>query len=79
MTQEAGTRLPTIVKIAVALTFYNSFVLFEELVLDRHGLRRYLPLYRFGKFCIWDLGAIAVILIVVFGGLHLSRRIRPSR
>ncbi len=37
MTQEA-TRLPTLVKVAVALTFFNSFVLLEELVVDRQGL-----------------------------------------
>ncbi len=66
MTLEAKSRVPLLVRIAVVVTFYNSFVLFEELVVDRRGLWRYLPLYKLGQFCIWDLAAIVGISLVVF-------------
>jgi hypothetical protein len=56
------TRLPWIVKIAVALTFFNSWVLFEETIVDRHGLWRYMPFYKVGLFCAWDLAALLIIV-----------------
>ena len=58
-------RLPLIVKVAVALTFFNSWVLFEETVIDRHGLWRFLPFYHVGLFCAWDVLALAVIIAAV--------------
>ena len=77
---------PIGVKLAVAVTFYNSFVLLEEFVIDRHGLARYLPLYRVGDVCTYDGLALAIILLMVFvlpgdgkhqlGGLvHCLRRV----
>ena len=56
---------PLIVKLAVLVTFYNAWVLFEELVIDRYGLWRYLPLYEKGYFCVWDAAAIVIIGLVV--------------
>ncbi len=79
MTPDARPRLPVLVRIAVALTFYNSFVLFEELVVDRQGLWRYLPLYKSGKLCIWDLAAVAGILVVVFGGWRFFAKTKSPR
>ncbi len=79
MTPDTKPRLPVLVRIAVALTFFNSFVLFEELVVDRQGLWRYLPLYKLGKFCIWDLAAIGGILLVVFGGWRSFAKTKSSR
>ncbi len=49
--KEPVARLAWIVKVAVALTFFNSWVLFEETIVDRHGLWRYLPFYKIGLFC----------------------------
>ena len=60
--KEPVPRLPWIVKIAVALTFFNSWMLFEETIVDRHGLWRYLPFYKFGLFCIWDVAALFIIV-----------------
>jgi hypothetical protein len=57
---------PLAVKVAVFVTFFNAWVLFEELVIDRHGLWRYLPFYRVGVLCIWDVLALAVIGLGVF-------------
>ncbi len=66
-------QLPLSAKIAIAATFYNTFVLFEELVIDRRGWYRYLPWYKYHQFCAWDLGAIALILVFIFGGWGYAR------
>ncbi len=52
-------RTPLLVKCATALTFFNTFVLIEEFIIDRHGLGQYIPLYRIGNFCTWDFVAVA--------------------
>jgi len=59
------TDVPKLVWFAVALTFFNSWVLFEETVVDRFGLWRYMPLYRVARFCTWDVAVIALILVAV--------------
>lgn len=65
---------PLVVKAAVFITFFNAWVLFEELVIDRHGLWRYLPFYKVGLFCVWDVLALAVIGLGLF--LRLARSSR---
>ena len=67
---------PLVVKAAVFITFFNAWVLFEELVIDRHGLWRYLPFYRVGLFCVWDVLALAVIGLGLF--LRLARSPRSD-
>ena len=62
MKEPLTRRLPLIVKIAVVLTFFNSWVLFAETVIDRHGLWAYLPYYKVGVFCTWDLAALLIIV-----------------
>ena len=54
-----------IVKIAIAMTFINTWIILEETVVDRHGLWRYMPFYRVGLFCAWDVSVLTVILLVV--------------
>lgn len=66
MTRQSIRDQSIVVKVAVYVTFFNSWVLFEELVIDRHGLWRYLPFYRVGVFCVWDVLALAVIGLVLF-------------
>jgi hypothetical protein len=70
---------PTFVKIGVGLTIYNLFVFFEELVIDKHGFWQLLPFYKFGKFCIWDLGAVAAITWFLASGVarRLKREVPP--
>ena len=63
------TRIPrrgpsVIVRVGLALTFFNSWVLFEETVVDRLGWWRYMPCYRVGHVCEWDVAAILVILTI---------------
>ena len=54
-----SARTPGIVRFAVWLTFFNTWVLFEETVVDRYGLWEYMPYYRVGRLCSWDIGAMA--------------------
>src|SRR2546429_3258508 len=57
--------LPLIAKIAIAMTFINTWVIFEETIVDRHGLWRYMPYYRVGLFCVWDAAVLAVTLLLL--------------
>lgn len=60
---ESGGRTSAdrLVAFSVWLTFFNTWVLVEETIIDRHGLWAYLPYYRFGRLCAWDIGAAALI------------------
>jgi hypothetical protein len=63
-----------IVKIAIAMTFVNTWIIFEEAVVDRHGLWRYMPFYRVGLFCVWDVSVLTIILLVVLWSVAPLRR-----
>ena len=67
-------RLPLIAKIAIAMAFLNTWVLFEETVVDRYGLWRYMPLYRVGLFCAWDAAVFSVTLLILLRSASLLRR-----
>ncbi len=54
--------LPMATKVATVLTFFAFWVLFEELIIDRHHLDRFLPLYRVGNLCIYDLTVAGLLL-----------------
>jgi hypothetical protein len=54
--------VPAIVKAAIVLTFFNTWVLFEETVVDRYGLWEYMPYYRVAQLCSWDIGVLALIV-----------------
>ena len=66
--------LPLIAKIAIAVTVINTWVLFEEIVVDRHGLWRYMPFYRVGLFCVWDAAVLAITLLFLLVNVRPSRR-----
>ena len=68
--------LPFIVRIAVALVFFNSWVIFEEGVIDRTGLWEHMPGYLRARFCPWDLAALGIVLIPI---LLLGSRARRAR
>ena len=65
--------LPLIAKIAIAMTFINTWVLFEETIVDRHGLWRYMPYYRVGLFCVWDAAVLAITLLLLLVNVARSR------
>jgi hypothetical protein len=62
-------QMPMIVKVGVGIAFFDAWVSLEEFVIDRHGLWRYMPYYRVGEACVWDL---AVGLLIVAGLWRLS-------
>ena len=64
--QDIDVKLPVIVQFAVWLTFFNTWVLFEETVIDRNGWWEYMPYYRVGQLCSWDIGAMALLGFVVW-------------
>ena len=74
MQKSTTRRLPLIAKIAIALTFLNTWVIFEETIVDRHGLWRYMPYYRVGSFCVWDAAVFAVTLLLLLASVTRSRR-----
>jgi len=63
-TDERAT--PRIVRFGVWLTLMNSWVLFEEIVVDRKGLWKYMPYYRVAQFCPWDMAAMVFTAWVVW-------------
>jgi len=70
MEQRAG-----MLRFAVWLTFFNTWVLFEETIVDRHGLWAYMPYYRVARLCAWDIGAAALIAVVIW---RVFRRREPA-
>jgi hypothetical protein len=50
MTTDAGHQ-SGIVRFAVWLTFFNTWVLFEETIVDRYGLWHWMPYYRVARLC----------------------------
>jgi hypothetical protein len=63
--------LPFIVQFATMLSLFTAWVCFEEFVIDRHGLDEFLPYYRVGNFCPYD---VAVIVLLGALWIALSRR-----
>ena len=54
------------VRFAVWLTFFNTWVLFEETIVDRYGWWEYMPYYRVGRLCSWDIGAMVLLGYLVW-------------
>ena len=76
MNTSTAYHLPLIAKIAIATTFINTWILFEETVVDRYGLWRYMPFYRVGLFCAWDAAVVAITLLLL-GVSTVRRRNNP--
>ena len=74
MKTSTTSSLPLIARIAIALTALNTWVIFEETVVDRHGLWRYMPFYRVGLFCVWDAAVFAITLLLLLASIRRSRR-----
>ncbi len=63
--------LPGLVQLSSMATLFIGWVLFAELVIDRHGYDRFLPLYRVANVCPYDF---AVVLVLAAIWLGLRRR-----
>ena len=61
--------LPLSVRITTVASWFMGWVLFAEFVIDRYGLDEYLPFYRVGDLCPYDL-AVLVALIVAWMRLN---------
>ena len=57
--------MPLMVKVAVGLAFMSSWILFEDDVVDKTGLWHFMPLYRVGLPCVWDLAAAVTIVVLL--------------
>ena len=58
--------MPVSIQVGFGLTLLNTWVLFEEVIVDRTGLHELMPGYRVGDACIWDAGALVVIVALVW-------------
>lgn len=74
MEQLKFRQLPILVRAVVGLALFNAWVSFEEFVVDRIGLWRYMPGYKVGEGCIWDL-TVGVLIIagLVWGSIGARR------
>lgn len=64
MQRIAFYQLPRWVRLAAALTVFNTWVLIAEFVIDRYGLDDFLPFYRYGDVCVWDIAVIVAITVL---------------
>lgn len=62
--------LPRLAQFTSLATIFIGWVLFAELVIDRHGYDRFLPLYRVANLCPYDL----VVLLLLAATWALLRR-----
>jgi hypothetical protein len=66
MDQIRFAHLPFLTKFSSVLTLFLSWVAFAELIIDRHHLDHFLPFYRVGNLCPYDLVVIAALVGVWF-------------
>ena len=65
------SQLSFVLKLTVWLTMLNSWLWFEDIVIEHGGLAPYLPFYRVQGFCVWDFTVTVLTSIVVFGAGRL--------
>ncbi len=53
--------LPGLAQFTSLATIFIGWVLFAELVIDRHGYDRFLPFYRVANLCPYDLAALLLL------------------
>ena len=70
MTRIRFRTLPLAVRVATMLAYFVAWVIFAEFGIDRYGLDEYLPFYRIGDLCPYDL---AVIALLAFGWWRAHR------
>ena len=71
---ETGSSPAGVVRFAVWLTFFNTWVMIEEFIIDRNGWWEYLPYYRVGQLCAWDIGAMVLLGLGVWKLFRLTPR-----
>lgn len=66
-------QLPLWIRLAAALTLLNTWILVAEFVIDRYGLDEYLPFYRYGDVCVWDIVIIIGIAVMFVRASRIPR------
>ncbi len=61
MEKIAFTSLPFATKLALMIVPFLGWVMFAEFVIDRNGWDQFLPFYRFGEFCPYEVVVIAIL------------------
>ena len=81
MQRIAFHQLPRWVRVAAALTLFNTWVLIAEFVIDRYGVDEHLPFYRYGDICIWDIAVIIGLAIWYVRASRIPRTVdgTPAR
>lgn len=59
-------QLPLVVKIAVGLVFLNAWVLVEQLGIEPYGIWKYMPYYKVGDACVWDLMVTIIVSAAIW-------------
>jgi hypothetical protein len=73
MKRVAFAELPRTVRVVLGLAAFNLWWSFEEFVIDRFGVWRYLPDYKFGRLCVWDL-TVALVIASIIWCLSVAKR-----
>ena len=72
-------QLPMLLRVVVGLSLFNAWVSFEEFVVDRVGLWKYMPGYKVGQGCVWDLSVAALIVAGLVWASVGGRRSQPPQ
>ena len=64
MNKIAFADVPLVVRLMTCLSMFMAWVLVAEFVIDRYGFDRFLPFYRVGDVCPYDL--LIIFAIIVF-------------
>ena len=71
-------QLPLVIKIAVGVVFCNAWWSIEEFVIDRHGLWKYMPYYKVGDACVWDLAVATIITVAIWWASAEHKHLRSK-
>jgi hypothetical protein len=66
-----------LLRVVVGLSLFNVWVSFEEFVVNRAGLWKYMPGYKADQGCVWDLTVGALIIAGLVWASVRGRRSEP--
>ena len=61
MQKTSFASLPGLVQLTSLGTLFIGWVLIAEFIIDRHGYDRFLPFYRVGDLCPYDLAVVVAL------------------
>ena len=56
-------QLPFLAKFSSLATLFLGWVAFAELIIDRHHFDRFLPFYRVGNLCPYDIAVVGALVV----------------